>query len=176
MLELKQPYYDDHLVIQSKKSLHFFNKTLRWVNIWSKWECFEDKPRSGRPSVLTNYARNSIEKAKYKRNKSTRKAAKNLQQKNIEVSSITVWRYITRKGWKAFKRKKIPLLSEKQWKTPLRLAKKHAKPTEEDECPNYLFPSTLFQKTISHGARSGIKLMWCSSNFLSQAECECVGT
>ena len=94
-----------------KENAEFFNKTVRWVNKWSKRECFEDKPRSGRPSVLTNATRKSIEKAKYKRNNSTRKIAKDLQRKNIEVSSITA-----RKGWKAFKRKKIPLLSEKQKK------------------------------------------------------------
>ena len=54
---------------------------------------------------------------------------------------------MTRKGWKAFKRKKIPLLSEKQRKARLRFAKKHAKLTAEDwdnflftdECPKYLF-------------------------------------
>ena len=99
-----------------------FNKTERWVNKWSKWQCFEDKPRSGRPSVLNNFARKLIEKAKYKRNKSTRKIAKNLQQKNMNVSSATVWRYMTTKEWKAFKRKKIPLLSEKQRKARLRFA------------------------------------------------------
>ena len=54
---------------------------------------------------------------------------------------------MTRKGWKAFKRKKIPLLSEKQWKARLRFAKKYANLTAEDwdnflftdECPKYLF-------------------------------------
>ena len=55
-----------------------FNKTERWVNKWSKRECFEDKPRSGRPSGLTNCARKSIKKAKYKRNNSTRKITKNV--------------------------------------------------------------------------------------------------
>ena len=107
-----------------KEIAKFFNKTERWVNKWSKRECFEDKPRSRRPtSVLTNCARKSIQKAKYKRNNLTRKIAKNLQQKDIEVSSITVWRYMTRKGWKAFKRKKITLLSEKQRKARLRFAR-----------------------------------------------------
>jgi len=43
----------------------------------------------------------------------TEQIAKNLQQKNIKVLSITVWRYMTRKGWKAFKRKKISLLSKR---------------------------------------------------------------
>ena len=50
MLELKQPYYD-HLVIQSEKLLFFLTRKVSWVNKWSKRECFEDKPRSGRPSV-----------------------------------------------------------------------------------------------------------------------------
>ena len=30
----------------------FFNKTVRWVSKWSKRECFENKPRSRRPSVM----------------------------------------------------------------------------------------------------------------------------
>ena len=130
-----------------KEIAKFFNKMERWVNKWSKRECFEDKPRSGRPPVLTNCARKSVEKAKYKWNNSTRKIAKSLQQKNIEVLNITVWRYMTRKRWKAFKRKKIPLLSKKQTKARLRFAKKYANLTAEDwdnflftdECPKYLF-------------------------------------
>ena len=82
-----------------KEIAKFFNKPVRWVNKWSKWECLEDKPRRGRPSVLTNAAWKSVEKVKYKGNNSTRNIAKNLQQKNIEVLSITVWRYMTRKEW-----------------------------------------------------------------------------
>lgn len=50
MLELKQPCYD-HLVIQSEKFHFFLTRKVSWVNKWSKRECFEDKPRSGRPSV-----------------------------------------------------------------------------------------------------------------------------
>ena len=42
--------------------------------------------------------------------------AKNLQQKNIKVSSITVWRYMTKR-----KRKKIPLLSEKAKESPFEI-------------------------------------------------------
>ena len=121
-----------------KEIAKFFNQTVRWVNKWSKREWFENKPRSGRRSVLTNAARKSIEKAKYKRTNSTRKTANNIQQKSIEVSSITVWRYMTRKGWKAFKRKKIPLLSEKQTKARLNFAKKHARLTAKD-WDNFLF-------------------------------------
>ena len=57
-----------------KEIAKLFKKTKRWVNKWSKRKSFEGKPRNGRPSVLTNYARNIIiTKAKYKRNNSTRK-------------------------------------------------------------------------------------------------------
>lgn len=100
-------------------------------------------------SVLTNRTRTVIEKAKYKRNNSTRKLAKSLQSHNIKVSNTTVWSYMTNKGRKAFKRKKIPLLSEKQRRARLRFrfARKYYKLTAEDwenflftdECPKYLF-------------------------------------
>ena len=89
-----------------KEIAKLLKKTERWVNKWSKRKSFKDKPRSERPSVLTNCARNLIEKAKYKRNNLTKKIAKNLQHHNIKVSSTTVWRHMTNKEWKAFKRKK----------------------------------------------------------------------
>jgi len=137
-------------------------KTERWVNKWSKRKSFEDKPRSGWPSVLTNHARNLIQKAKYKRNNSTRKIAKNLQRHHINVSNTMVWRYITNKGWKAFKRKKIPLLSERQRRAHLRFAKKSKfKLTPEDwkdflfadECPKYLFQYPNPENNIIWGSQ-----------------------
>ena len=75
-----------HSVKDTAKSL---KNTGRWVNKWSKRAPFEDQPRSGQPSVLTNHARTVIEKAKYKRNYLTRKIAKNLQRHNINVSNTT---------------------------------------------------------------------------------------
>ena len=133
----------------------------RWVNKWWKRKSFEDKPRSGRPSVLTNRATNVSEKAKYKRNNSTRKTAKNLQLHHINVSNTTVGRYITSKGWKAFKRKKIPLLSEKQRRARLRFAKKYSKLTAEDwedflftdECPKYLCQNPNPENDIVWGSQ-----------------------
>ena len=83
--------------------------------------------------------KNQSEKAKYKRDNATRQIGKNLKQKNIEVLSIMVWRYMTRKGWKAFKRKKIPFLSKKQRKTRLIFAKKHAKLATGDRDLRQLF-------------------------------------
>ena len=54
---------------------------------------------------------------------------------------------MARKGWKGFKRKKIPLLSEKPRKARWRFTKNNAKLTAEDwdnflfteKCPKYLF-------------------------------------
>ena len=43
---------------------------------------------------------------KYMRNNSKRQKGKKIQLYNIKVSSTTVWRYMTNKGWKASKRKK----------------------------------------------------------------------
>ena len=43
---------------------------------------------------------------KYMRNNSTRRKGKKIQLYNVKVSSTTVWRYMTNKGWKALKRKK----------------------------------------------------------------------
>ena len=106
------------------------------------------RPIKKRTTVcLTNRARTVIEKAKYKRNNLTRKIAKNLHRHNINVSNTTVWRYMTNSGWKAFERKKIPLLSEKQRRARLRFARKYSKLTAEDsddflftdECPKYIF-------------------------------------
>ena len=72
-----------------KDTAKLLKNTERWVNKWSKRAPFEDQPRSGQPSVLTNRARTVIEKAKYKRNYLTRKIAKNLQRHNINVSNTT---------------------------------------------------------------------------------------
>ena len=114
------------------------------MNKWSKRECFEDNQEV---DVLINCAHNCFEKAKYKQS----------------------MRYMTRKGWKAFKRKKIHLFSEKQKKARLRFAKKYAKLTAEDwdnflltdECPKYLFQYPTPEKRH----RKGLTGMLCYSSF-----------
>ena len=120
-----------------------FKKAERWVNKWLERKSFEGKPRSGRPSV-SKLCENVITKAKYKRNNSTRKIAQKVQHHNINVSSTTVWS-LTNKGWKAFKRKKKPLLGEKQRSLRLKISRKYSKHTAEnwenflftDECRKY---------------------------------------
>ena len=47
-----------------KDTAKLLKNTERWVDKWSKRAPFEDQPRSGQRSVLTNRARTVIEKAK----------------------------------------------------------------------------------------------------------------
>ena len=148
--------YSDYSV---KEIAKLFKKTERWVNKWSKRKSFEGKPRSGRLSVLTNYARNVIRKAEYKRNNSTRKIAQKVQHHNINVSSTKVWS-LTNKGWKAFKRKKIPLLSKKQRSPRLKFARKYSKLTAED-WENFLFTDEC-RKYQVHYPNSESHIVWGS--------------
>ena len=107
VLELRHLFlrYSVRLV---KEIVKLLKKSERWENKWSKVKTLQDKPRSRWPVFFTNCVKNVIEKAvsicviiqqdcKVKRK---------LQLHNIKVSSTTVWRYVTNKGWKALKRKK----------------------------------------------------------------------
>ena len=77
------------------------------MNKWSKVKALEDKPRSGWP-LFFKCVRNVIEKAVSicLSNNSLRQKGKKIRLYNIKVSSTTVWRYMTNKGWKTFKRKR----------------------------------------------------------------------
>ena len=81
-------------------------QTERWVNKWSKRKSFEDKPRSGRPSVLTNRARNVVEKAKYKHNNSTRKIAKK--------TSTSQYQRFEHKGFAVYDRQRVESFQAKK--------------------------------------------------------------
>ena len=108
---------------------------------------------------LANYAKNVITKAKYKRNNSTRKIAQKVQHHNINVSSTKVWS-LTNKGWKAFKWKKIPLLTKKQRSPRLKFARKYSKLTAED-WENFLFTDEC-RKYQVHYPNSESHIVWGS--------------
>ena len=122
-------------------------KSKSWVAKWSSSQEIYDKPRSGRPSVLDSTAKKVIGKAKYKRGNSTRKISKQLKNKGLPGSAATVWRYMSRKGLKPLRQKKLPPLSNNQRKARLVFARKYHKFTADewenflfsDECPKYLF-------------------------------------
>ena len=87
-----------------------------WVKKWPGREDFEDKPRTGRPAVLCKTAKTLSENAKYKRDNSTRKISKQLRSKYLAGSAATVWRYVSKQGRKPLRRRRKPLLSDKQQK------------------------------------------------------------
>ena len=76
-----------------KEIAKLFKKTERWCGTsrqkGSRGQT-KDKPRSGRLSVLTNYARNEITKAKYKCNNSTKRLPKTF---NSTISTFRAQRY-----------------------------------------------------------------------------------
>ena len=147
-----------------RETAKILQKSKSWVTKWSSSQEFYDKPRSGRPTVLHRTAKKVLEKAKYKRGNSTRKISKQLKNKGLPGSTATVWRYMSRKGWKPLRRKKLPLLSNNQRKARLVFARKYRKFTADEwenflfsnECPKYLsiFPTL---KTISYGAHRRVK-------------------
>jgi len=117
------------------------------VKKWSRRGDFEDKPRTGRPAVLRRTAKTLTKKAKYKRGTSTRKIAKQLSSKGLAGSTATVRQYMSKTGWKSFRRQKKPLLTDEQRKARLKFAYNYQKLTEvewedfhfTDEFPKYLF-------------------------------------
>ena len=105
--ELKRLFlrYSVHL---AKEIVKLLKKSERWENKWSKVKTLQDKTRSRWPVFFTNCVKNVIEKAVSicVMIQQDCKVKRKLQLHNIKVSSTTVWRYVTNKGWKALKRKK----------------------------------------------------------------------
>ena len=115
-----------------RETAKILQKSKNWVAKWSSCQDFSDKPRSGRPTVLDRTAKKIIEKAKYKRGSSTRKISKQVKKKDLPGSAATVWRYMSSKGWKPLRRKKLPLLSNKKRKARLAFARKYHKVTGDE--------------------------------------------
>ena len=134
-----------------KEIAKFFNKTVRWVfNKTVRW--VEKRVLRRQTKKRTTVC---FDQCCSKINRESEVQKEQFNKEDCQESSAEKYggsfehngEDMTRKGWKAFKRKKIPLLSEKQRKACLRFAKKHAKLTAEDwdnflftdECPKYLF-------------------------------------
>lgn len=137
-------------------------------------------PSSGQASVLTSCVRKSLEKAKYRWNNSTRKNVKNLlQQKSIEVSSITVWRYMTREKWKE---NTFIERTTKEFESPFEI-RQERREVDSRRLGQFfiytevsvlnIFSSTLIQKRISYRARTNVMSGDVPPAFqVSEAKCE----
>ena len=157
-----------------RETAKILQKSKRWVAKWSSSREFCDKPRSGRPTVLDRTAKKVIEKAKYKRGNSTRKISKQLKNKGLPGSAATVWRYMSRKGWKPFRRKKLPLLSNNQRKAPLVFTRKYRKFTA-DEWENFLF-SVGCPKYLFHLPNPKNDIVWGSQESQVPPPCQIKGS
>ena len=87
----------------------------RWWARYRRGQGLGHKPGAGRPKTVTREAKIVISKSLGKIRQSTRKIATKLKQKGYGISKSTVHRYLKETiGATAYKRPKIPKLTEKQ--------------------------------------------------------------
>src|SRR5260221_8544300 len=106
------------------------NRSKWWV---TKWVCrsrdnqlLEDKPRCGRPRILSRVAKKMIKKAKYKRGQSLRRLAEQLKVRGEVGGKDAIRSYMSNElKWKNWRRKKQPLLTENHKKRRIAFARQH---------------------------------------------------
>ena len=96
-----------------------------WWSSYKKSGSFEKKKRSGRPKILGRIEKIVISKSTGKKRQSCRKLRKRMKAKNLQGSKDTVNRYLHKElGMKAFHRRKVPKLTEKNIKDRMAFCKK----------------------------------------------------
>ena len=126
----------------------------RWWSRYNRGKTLQHVPGAGRPSKISREAKIVIAKSLGKIRQSTRKLAKRITQKGHDISKSTVHRYLRKSvGATAFKRPKIPKLTQKQIENRLKFCKDRQNWTVEewqrvlwsDESPFELFHPTSAQ-------------------------------
>ena len=126
-----------------------YSLVSRWMQKYRNEESLEDRKRSGRPSVQNRISKMVISKSLTKKRQSTRKLAERLSRNGHKMSHTTVHNYLTKNlGAKAFKRRKIPKLTEEHVKKRLLFCKERLNWTIDDwkkviwrdESPYLLYP------------------------------------
>jgi hypothetical protein len=112
------------------------NRSKWWVTKWvgrtRDDELLGDKPRSGRPKVLSNVAKKLIRNAKYKRGHGLRRLENQLKARGETGGRESIRQYMSNElKWKNFRRKKQPLLTEAHKKRRLVFAREHSNWTVE---------------------------------------------
>lgn len=112
------------------------NRSKWWVTKWvgrnRDDELLVDKPRNGRPTVLSNVAKKLIRNIKYKRGHGVRRLEKQLKARGETGSRETIRKYMSNElKWQNFRRKKQPLLSKAHKKRRLVFAREHSNLTVE---------------------------------------------
>ena len=128
-----------------KKISKEVGRSARWVANWyhREFDDIQDKPRSGRPKIISAQARRYVKNSRYKRHQSPRKLQLRLKSLYDEkISHQTVWRELKTDGFIPVLRKYRPPLTKKNVRERLLFAKKYGSlPTEDwekvlftDEC------------------------------------------
>ena len=135
--------------IAKELNVHFATVS-RWCKKFDTGESLEDKPRSGRPTVLDRVSKIVLAKSLTKKRQSTRKLSKRLSNHGHQVSHMTIQRYLSKNlGAHAYRRTKIPKLTEEHVKKRLKFCRDRVHWSKEDwskvifsdESPYELYPS-----------------------------------
>jgi hypothetical protein len=126
------------------------NRSKWWVTKWIRRnrddELLVDKPRSGRPTVLSNVAKKLIRNIKYKRGHGVRRLENQLRARGKAGSRETIRKYMLNElKWQNFRRKKQPLLSKAHKKRRLVFAREHSNWTVEQWSDVMFTDESLFK-------------------------------
>ena len=113
-------------------NVHFATVSC-WCKEYAEGESLEDKPRSGRPSVLDRVSKIVVAKSLTKKRQSTRKLSTKLSNCGHPVTHMTIQRYLVKDlGACAYRRLKIPKLTEEHVKKRLKFCRERSHWTKED--------------------------------------------
>ena len=105
----------------------------RWWRLFKNEISLKNQGARGRKSSVPRIAEIIISKSIGKKRRSVRNLSRQLKLKGHQVSSSTVYRYLTKvKGVKSFKRQRQPLLTQKHKDARLKFCKEHANWTVKD--------------------------------------------
>ena len=118
----------------------------KWVGHYREDEVLVDKPRNGRPKVLSNVAKKLIRNVKYKRGHGVRRLEKQLKAQGETGSREIIRKYMSNElKWQNFRRKKQPLLSKAYKKRRLVFAREHLNLTVEQWLDAMFTDESLFK-------------------------------
>ena len=110
--------------ISVKEAAKTLKKSPTFIKKWSKMDAIPKK--LGRPSIITPAIGKKIKNYIYeKENMSPRRVSERLGSKGVNVSRRTISNFTKSQGWKAYKRRKKPLMSKKNIEDRLRFARNH---------------------------------------------------
>ena len=106
---------------------------VRWFKKYREGQPLIDRQRSGRPTVQTKISKMVLTKSLTKKRQSTRKLSERLSRHGHKMSHMTVHNYLSKHlGAKAFKRSKIPKLTDEHIRKRLSFCRERLHWTQED--------------------------------------------